>query len=83
MKKPILILGLFAIGWSCSPDPAQDLSIEDTDLVITRQDTGHNYSNDQLYAIFDQVLELREDTIVLSDSELDRSLIQSVKANPR
>ena len=75
MKKPILILGLFAIGWSCSPDPAQDLSIEDTDLVITRQDTGHNYSNDQLYAIFDQVLELREDTIVLSDSELDRSLI--------
>ncbi len=80
--KRIAIFGLLiGVVASCAPDPARDLTAEETDLIITRKSETHDYSQDMLYAIFDQVIELEDDTIKLSDTDLDRSIIDQIRAN--
>jgi Domain of unknown function (DUF4136) len=79
MEKPVLILGVLLLLFGCSPNPAEDLSAEETDMVITRKDTAYNYQKDSLYAILDFVLEILPDTIIPSDIQLDRDMIQEVR----
>ncbi len=73
----VLLIGIY----SCAPDPAQELTSYDTDMVATWPDEEYDFSRDSVFILYDKILELQEDTIILSDSDLDRKIIQEVYNN--
>jgi len=79
MKNLFLITGFSLFFLACAPDPTQDLTIEETDIVITRPSPTHDYQQDSLFVILDFVLELKPDTIIQSNDALDSNMVQEVR----
>ncbi|WP_051211090.1 DUF4136 domain-containing protein [Runella zeae] len=78
-----LFLGLVVaiLSFSCTPDPLQDLSLEDSQVFITNYDKNANFNNYATFSLADSVFVIQNDRSGVSTSAFDFRVLSRVAEN--